>query len=389
MRVVLKSKIHRAWVTDANTEYIGSILIDEDLMDKVDVWNFEKVLVCDVTNGNRFETYAIAGERGSGVCAVQGAAARLSSKGNCLIIMSFEYTVEPVAPKMILVDEENRFVEFLEGAKMSGRFTEQETESYYDSEDAIYRSFWDEDGSVHWGVFDESTGNDFLKACANLNGIMVEMGNIDSSARVLDLGCGNGTTSIWLRTSQDCHVTGVDLSGVRVQNALNAKAGLDQQTQERLEFQKASATELPFEDESFTHLWSQAVIYHVPDKVGALSEAYRVLAKGGIMVFDDLIKPQPNISADGQKYVYDRLLFDTPFSFDSYQQALEDRGFTILEAHDLSAHLKNSYLRLADRTPKASGEHADHYEMLTTAYRETAKAVDNREVGWGLFICQK
>ncbi|HIC15786.1 MAG TPA: aspartate 1-decarboxylase [Dehalococcoidia bacterium] len=117
MRVVLKSKIHRAWVTDANTEYIGSILIDEDLMDKVDLWNFEKVLVCDVTNGNRFETYAIAGERGSGVCAVQGAAARLSSRGNCLIIMSFEYTEEPVEPQMILVDEENQFVEFLEAAK--------------------------------------------------------------------------------------------------------------------------------------------------------------------------------------------------------------------------------------------------------------------------------
>lgn len=117
MRVVLKSKIHRAWVTDANTEYIGSILIDEELMDKVDLWNFEKVLVCDVTNGNRFETYAIAGERGSGVCSVQGAAARLSSKGNCLIIMAFEYTEEPVDPQMILVDGENRFVEYLEGVK--------------------------------------------------------------------------------------------------------------------------------------------------------------------------------------------------------------------------------------------------------------------------------
>jgi len=113
MRTVLRSKIHRAWVTDANPDYVGSILIDEDLMDKIDLWNFEKVLVCDVTNGNRFETYA----RGSGVCSVQGAAARLSSKGNCLIIMSFETTDEPIDPKMILVDEENRFVEYLEGAK--------------------------------------------------------------------------------------------------------------------------------------------------------------------------------------------------------------------------------------------------------------------------------
>ncbi len=117
MRTVLRSKIHRAWVTDANPDYVGSILIDEDLMDKIDLWNFEKVLVCDVTNGNRFETYAIAGERGSGVCSVQGAAARLSSKGDCLIIMSLEETDVPIDPQMILVDEENRFVEYLEGAK--------------------------------------------------------------------------------------------------------------------------------------------------------------------------------------------------------------------------------------------------------------------------------
>ncbi|MEE2687132.1 MAG: aspartate 1-decarboxylase [Chloroflexota bacterium] len=117
MRVVLKSKIHRAWVTDANPDYVGSILIDEDLMDKVDIWNFEKVLICDVTNGNRFETYAIAGERGSGVCSVQGAAAHLVAKRDCLIIMSFDVTNEPVDPQMILVDQDNRFVEFLEGAK--------------------------------------------------------------------------------------------------------------------------------------------------------------------------------------------------------------------------------------------------------------------------------
>jgi len=272
---------------------------------------------------------------------------------------------------------------------MSSKFTEQETESYYDAEDAIYRSFWDEDGSVHWGVFDEGTGDDFLKACANLNDMMVAKGRIDNEAKVLDLGCGNGTTAIWLSANQNCHVTGVDLSGVRVQNAQNTRAGLDQSAQEKLSFEKASATELPFDDASFTHLWSQAVIYHVPDKETVLKEAYRVLKDGGIMVFDDLTKPQPNISEAGQKFVYDRLLYDTPYSFDSYQDALKAQGFKILEAHDLSSHLKNSYMRLADRTPKFGGEHAEHYAELTTAYRETARAVDNQELGWGLFICQK
>jgi aspartate 1-decarboxylase len=118
MREVLKSKIHRAYVTDANPDYVGSILIDEDLMDRVDLWNFEKVLVCDVTNGSRFETYAIADERGSGVVAIQGAAARLSNRGDCVIIMAFESTDEPIDPKMILVDKNNRFVQNLEGAKL-------------------------------------------------------------------------------------------------------------------------------------------------------------------------------------------------------------------------------------------------------------------------------
>jgi aspartate 1-decarboxylase len=92
-------------------------VIDEALMEKVDMWDFEKVLVCDVTNGSRFETYVIPGVRGRGEIAVQGAAARLTAPGNCLIIMSFEVSDTPIDPQMILVDEKNGFVEYLEGAK--------------------------------------------------------------------------------------------------------------------------------------------------------------------------------------------------------------------------------------------------------------------------------
>ena len=117
MREVLRSKIHRAWVTEANPDYVGSIVIDEALMEKVDMWEFEKVLVCDVDNGSRFETYVIPGVRGRGEIAVQGAAARLTAEGHCLIIMSFEVSEAPIDPKMILVDQDNRFVEFLEGTK--------------------------------------------------------------------------------------------------------------------------------------------------------------------------------------------------------------------------------------------------------------------------------
>ena len=117
MRELLRSKIHRAWVTEANPDYVGSIVIDESLMEKVDLWEFEKVLVCDVDNDSRFETYVIPGVRGRGEIAVQGAAARLTAVGHCLIIMSFDVSDTPVDPKMILVDQDNRFVEYLEGVK--------------------------------------------------------------------------------------------------------------------------------------------------------------------------------------------------------------------------------------------------------------------------------
>ena len=116
MRVVLRSKIHRAYVTDSNPDYIGSIIIDRELMEKVDLWEYEKVLICDVTNGNRWETYVLPGEPGAGTISVQGAGAKLCHKRDCLIILSFEVSDAPVEPKMILVDEENRFVEYLEGA---------------------------------------------------------------------------------------------------------------------------------------------------------------------------------------------------------------------------------------------------------------------------------
>ena len=116
MRNVLRSKIHRAFVTGANPDYIGSVIIDQELMDKVDLWEYEKVLICDVTNGNRWETYVLPGERGSGTVSVQGAGAKLCKEGDCLIILSFEVSETPIDPKMILVDQDNRFVEYIKGA---------------------------------------------------------------------------------------------------------------------------------------------------------------------------------------------------------------------------------------------------------------------------------
>ena len=113
MRWLLRSKIHRATVTEANLDYIGSVTIDEDLIEMVGLMIGEKVLVVDNTNGARVETYVIRGERGSGTICMNGAAAHLIKTGDQVIIMGFELTDTPITPRNILVDENNRFVRFL------------------------------------------------------------------------------------------------------------------------------------------------------------------------------------------------------------------------------------------------------------------------------------
>ncbi|MFA7654114.1 MAG: aspartate 1-decarboxylase [Candidatus Magasanikbacteria bacterium] len=113
LRQLLKSKIHQAIVTDANLAYVGSITIDEDLMDKVDLWEGEKVLVVDNINGARLETYVIAGARGSGVICMNGAASHLIKKGDEIIIIAFGISEDKIIQKNILVDKNNKFVRYL------------------------------------------------------------------------------------------------------------------------------------------------------------------------------------------------------------------------------------------------------------------------------------
>lgn len=112
MRIFLKSKIHNATVTEANLKYVGSITIDEALMKKAEIEEFEKVLVVDNTNGNRLETYVIKGVKNSGKICMNGAAAHLIKKGDEIIIMTFQLSKKPIKPKIIIVDKKNNFIRF-------------------------------------------------------------------------------------------------------------------------------------------------------------------------------------------------------------------------------------------------------------------------------------
>ena len=117
-RIMCKSKIHRATVTGADLNYVGSITIDRELLEKADILPYEKVQVVNNNNGARLVTYAIAGERGSGEICLNGAAARLVQPGDMVIIISYAHysrdELENYRPCIIFVDKQNRIVRIAE-----------------------------------------------------------------------------------------------------------------------------------------------------------------------------------------------------------------------------------------------------------------------------------
>jgi aspartate 1-decarboxylase len=113
-RTMLKSKIHRCRITDSDLHYVGSITVDEDLLDAADIREHEQVHVVDVDNGARFETYTIAGQRGSGEIKVNGAAARLVHTGDTVIVISYasydERELDSYEPKVVHVKADNSII---------------------------------------------------------------------------------------------------------------------------------------------------------------------------------------------------------------------------------------------------------------------------------------
>lgn len=262
------------------------------------------------------------------------------------------------------------------------RFSETETEAFYDAEDGLYRSFWDSEGSLHWGYFHDlkaQTATDFIPACQRWNEYMLESSGITASSKVLDVGCGNGNTAIWLAQKTGCEVIGVDLSAVRVNNAIaKAEAFPDL----RVQFQKASATQLPFDEGTFTHVWSQATLYHVHQRAAALAEIYRVLKNRGIFLFDDLTTPQKPISAKARQYTYDRLLFEPTDSHDEYIDRLCQLGLMVVQSKDLTQHLHKSY-ELLSQLAQAQ------YPDLSAAYDRMGEVIGMGELGWSFFEGEK
>lgn len=173
------------------------------------------------------------------------------------------------------------------------KFTEKQTRDFYNSDDMIYRSLWDKQGNCHWGYFPNEEVS-FLQSMTELNKKMLRLSGITEKSNVLDLGCGNGNNSFFINEQTGARITGVDLSDTRIENAKKVLSRKSDEIKSKIKFLQGTAIKLSFKDKTFSTIWSQATIYHIHDKQKALKEVTRILKKGGIFIFDDLIKPNKN-----------------------------------------------------------------------------------------------
>ncbi len=258
---------------------------------------------------------------------------------------------------------------------MTARFTEAEVASFYDRRENVDRCFGNLGGSLHWGYFPDPAGSsdeDLIRACQRWNEYMLDRAQITSRSRVLEVGCGNGNTAIWLARQTGCEVVGIDISAACIDRCR-------QQSQEnpslQLHFEQVSVTDLPFESDSFTHVWSQAALFHIDDRRQAFQEIQRVLQENGILVFDDLV-----IATESN--VGDCLRSNAVSSSKDDIETLSQMSLVVLEKADFSSHLKKSYEILSHEQGSESTE-------LVDFAREVLSALDRGQMGWWFYHCQK
>lgn len=271
---------------------------------------------------------------------------------------------------------------------MGGGFshTESMVASFYDEKDALYRSFWSEDGELHWGLF-TNPDSSFPEASRAETDLLINEAKIDPTSFVLDVGCGNGTVSNYIARKFQCRVLGIDISNVRIQNAIdNAESGT--------QFLLSSATDIAAPDDSFTHVIAQATLCHMPKREDAFSEIYRVCKKGGWFLFDDLLNPDGANDPDFERYYLRRMNVQYSVSFDTYKDNLPALGFKVVSAYDLSEHLLLSYEHLRRSVLAHEAEAKDlsereSYQQLGVAYERTVSFIRRGILGLGAFICTK
>lgn len=272
-------------------------------------------------------------------------------------------------------------------------YTESDVAEFFDQTTQTYLSFWDSEGVLHTGCFDGDSDDDYRAAAERTSVMLAAEAGITGSSAVLDVGCGCGNFLIYLGQRFGCRGEGLDLSMERIKVAERNLAAAPQ-TRLELGFTCGSATLLPYDSDSFSHVVSQDALFLIPDKARSHAEIYRVLAPGGIFACSDFLQPRPEIGERARRHVYDRVRWSGGYSLTGYQAALEEAGFEIILARDLENHLKQTYRVLGSmagqRAATVSDPAArDWIEAFADSCAEIQVAIDQGEFGWGIFVARK
>jgi len=275
--------------------------------------------------------------------------------------------------------------------KQPPKFTNKDTEFFYDHENSLYRDVRDPNWSLHFGIFEKlEWPKDYVKAANRLTDVMIGKWKIDENSSVLDVWCGTWAVDEYIQKKTWCKITWIDLSWIRIQEA---QARINDTNKNKMNFIKMSADNLAFPTNSFSHVISQSALYHVHDREKAIQQIYDILMLWGTFVFEDFIRPNEEISEESMRYVYERLLYRTNFNHENYQDFLKKTWFTIIEATDISEHMKKSYNYLTEilkeKLNSGKPELMDEYKKLLEAYPFMVKAIEKWDLWQSLFVCKK
>jgi sarcosine/dimethylglycine N-methyltransferase len=263
------------------------------------------------------------------------------------------------------------------------------TQAYYDGPASeIYKNIWGD--NLHMAI-PPYEGASLQQAMDNTNVVMAEAANLSPNDRVIDLGCGYGSTARYIASKYGCTVTGQTISNEELKLARERAETSD--ARDLLTFEWGDFHNIEYRDNSFDVVWSQEAFLHGADKSKILSECYRVLKPGGTLIFSDILVRRDTPQADRER-IYARIktvdIWDRP----DYEAALERNGFQLLKAEDKSQYVAPTYGGVVAKVRDNRTELVDRIGEETVD--KTIAALDfwvdsanAGKVGWGIFLANK
>ena len=263
------------------------------------------------------------------------------------------------------------------------------TKAYYDGPaDEIYRTIWGD--NLHLGV-PCSEECPHPEAMEHTNEIMADAAPLEPGVRVLDLGCGYGSTARYLVSNFRCRVTGVNISEKELELARSRSREAD--LDHLLSFEYGDFHHLGYPDGSYDVVWSQEAFLHAADRIAVLSECRRVLRSGGTLVFTDILVRR-DTSEENRSRIYDRVKSPDMWDLEDYRLALSNLGLRVIRMEDWSAHVARSYAWVRDRLqeqreailPRVGAETIDSTVEALSFWVDSAEA---GQIGWALCVAEK